>query len=118
MKRALLLLLCCCLLPTAVQADPVIYELVTTDGQVLARTEVQPTVGDTYWEASTDSWYTVLEVRGNQAIAGTPAETTTYYRTRNLRWGIGVALLLAAVYFTRRRLRPAGGLGGRDRRRG
>jgi uncharacterized membrane protein len=46
-----------------------------------------------------------MEVRGNQAIAGTAAEATVYFRTRNIRWGISMAFLVVVIYYLCRRLR-------------
>jgi hypothetical protein len=97
------LLLCLgCLAPD----QPIIYELVTTDGRVLARTEVKPSIGDSYWEASSDTWYTVISIQGTRALAGTEAETRAFTRERNTRLTIGAVLLLGAAYYWHRRVRP------------
>ncbi len=91
------------------QHEPVIYELVTTDGRILARTEVRPSVGDSYWEASSDIWYTVISLHGDRALVGTEAETRTFTRERNTRVIISVILLLGATYYWYRRFRRARG---------
>lgn len=113
MRKVALLVILLLLFRVYCQASPLVYELVRSDGYVIARTEVNPSVGDTYWDASSDVWYTVIEVRGNQALAGTEAEASLYFRTRNLRWGLSIVLLLAAAVYVRRRLKSPSGTRGK-----
>lgn len=100
-------LICCIFLSLVlIRAEPVIYELVRSDGQVVARTEAVPSVGDAYWDAITDEWYTVLSVKGTRATVGTQAETKRFFLVRNLRLAAGAAVLFSgAAWFARRRLR-------------
>lgn len=106
MRRKLLFLILLLSLSPAVLAEPIIYELVKSDGQVLARTEVMPSVGDAYWDAITDDWYTVLSVKGTRALVGTQTETKRFFMERNLRLAVGAGVVLvSAAWYMRRRLR-------------
>lgn len=113
MRKVSLLVVLLLLFRVNCQASPLVYELVRSDGYVIARTEVKPSVGDAYWDTSSDVWYTVFEVRGNQAVAGTEAEAGLYFRTRNLRWGLSIAILLAAAVYVRRRFKSPSGARGK-----
>ncbi len=100
------LMFCFVLSLLLVSAEPVIYELVRSDGQVVARTETAPSVGDAYWDAISDEWYTVLSVKGSRATVGTQAETKRFYLVRNLRLATGaLALFSGTAWYARRRLR-------------
>lgn len=106
MRRVTLICVLLLLLTSLVRAEPAIYELVRLDGQVVARTEAVPSVGDSYWDALSDEWYTVLSVEGTRATVGTPAETKRFFLLRNLRFAAGVAVLLTgAAWYARRKLR-------------
>lgn len=113
MKKAILLFIILLFFSLNCQASPLVYELVRSDGFVIARTEAKPSVGDVYWDASSDVWYTVIAVHGTQALSGTEAEASAYFRARNLCWGLSIALFLVVVYCMRRRLRPTSGTAGK-----
>lgn len=101
-----LLIFCSVLSLFLVRSQPTIYELVRFDGQVVARTEAVPSVGDAYWDAISDEWYTVLSVNGNRATVGTQAETKRFYLVRNLRLATGALVFFSGTaWYARRRLR-------------
>ncbi len=83
------------------------YELVTKDGRVLAHTEVMPTPGDQYWDAASDTWYTVVDVQGATGVMLPEPEARPLLRAQQMRragiWLLSAVLLLLVFRRLRRR---------------
>ncbi|MGI6344824.1 MAG: hypothetical protein ACOX18_07190 [Bacillota bacterium] len=86
MRRTLIVLLLLILLPfdSPLLEEGVYYSLVLPDGRVIATTEFPPSVGDVYWDATTDSWYQVVSVVGQRAVLFPQAQARVVRAQRNL----------------------------------